>query len=106
MSLLDGRGAREPAESDLAVLLAERFDASRARDAQGDTSDARADDAAHHLPTPPYEALGRETDLGTLLEWLGGDDPTGWSPSSVPAVSGRPVSRSRPPGSPATSSTG
>ena len=62
-------------ESDLAVLLAERFDASRARGAPSDTSDARADDAADHLPPPPDDVLGRETDLGTLLEWLGGDDP-------------------------------
>ncbi|KRE24900.1 BTAD domain-containing putative transcriptional regulator, partial [Agromyces sp. Soil535] len=54
---------------------AERFDASRARDALSDTSDARADDAADHLPPSPDEVLGRETDLGTLLEWLGGDDP-------------------------------
>jgi predicted ATPase len=65
----------ELVESDLAVLLAERFDASRARDALSETSDARADDAADHLPPSPDEVLGRETDLGTLLEWLGGGDP-------------------------------
>ena len=65
----------ELVEADLAVLLAERFDASRARGAPTDTADARADDAADHLPSPPDEVLGRETDLGTLLEWLGGDDP-------------------------------
>src|SRR4029453_3147237 len=64
----------ELVEADLAVLLAERFDASRAREAPSDISDARADDAADHLPPPTDEVLGRETDLGTLLEWLGGDD--------------------------------
>ena len=34
-----------------------------------------ADAAADHLPVPSGPVLGRETDLGTLLEWLGGDDP-------------------------------
>ena len=66
-------------ESDLAILLAERFDASRspaAASAASATADAgTADDAAEHLPLPPDEVLGRETDLMTLLEWLGGDDP-------------------------------
>ena len=63
-------------EADLAILLAERFDASRAPVAAIDTSVAEsADDAADHLPSLPEEVLGRETDLLTLLEWLGGDDP-------------------------------
>ena len=66
-------------ESDLAILLAERFDASRSpasASAASATADAgTADDAAEHLPLPPDEVLGRETDLMTLLEWLGGDDP-------------------------------
>ena len=63
-------------EADLAILLAERFDASRAPVAASDTSVAEsADDAADHLPSLPEEVLGRETDLLTLLEWLGGDDP-------------------------------
>ena len=69
----------ELVESDLAILLAERFDASRspaAASAASATADAgTADDAAEHLPLPPDEVLGRETDLMTLLEWLGGDDP-------------------------------
>ncbi|MFD4422361.1 DUF4062 domain-containing protein [Agromyces sp. NPDC058484] len=69
-------------EADLATLLAERFEASRER-ATGDPApdpasapDAGAsDDAADHLPASSDEVLGRETDLATLLEWLGGGDP-------------------------------
>ncbi|RZS63686.1 putative ATPase [Agromyces ramosus] len=72
----------ELVESDLAILLAERFDASRSPASTAEasatiaTTDAgHADDAAEHLPVPPDELLGREADLGTLLDWLGGDDP-------------------------------
>ena len=73
-------------ESDLATLLAERFDASRAPAidttegadgvdaADADAEHGRSDDAADHLPVSPDEVLGRETDLMTLLEWLGGDE--------------------------------
>jgi len=67
-------------EGDLATLLAERFDASRAP-ATDDAVDPAAvdsgasDDAADHLPVSPDEVLGRETDLMTLHEWLGGDEP-------------------------------
>ena len=47
-------------EADLAILLAERFDASRAPVAAIDTSVAEsADDAADHLPSLPEEVLGR-----------------------------------------------
>ncbi|MET0782553.1 MAG: DUF4062 domain-containing protein [Microbacterium sp.] len=60
-------------EADLAILLAERFDASRAPAPPSDTGDTG--DAADHLPVPSGPVLGRETDLGTLLEWLAGDDP-------------------------------
>ncbi|MGW4929034.1 DUF4062 domain-containing protein [Agromyces sp. NPDC004153] len=68
-------------EGDLAILLAERFDASRA--AAGDdhvvdpatVDSGPSDDAADHLPVSPDEVLGRETDLMTLHEWLGGDEP-------------------------------
>ncbi|WP_159603040.1 ATP-binding protein [Agromyces humi] len=66
-------------EGDLAVLLAERFDASRARLAPLTSNDAASagagDDAAEHLPMPPEEVLGRERDLAALLDWMGGDDP-------------------------------
>ena len=69
-------------ESDLAILLAERFDASRSQAAKAEadgmtesTATTDADDAAVHLPLAPDELLGRETDLMTLLEWLGGDEP-------------------------------
>jgi predicted ATPase len=66
-------------EGDLAVLLAERFDASRATLAPLTSNDATAaeaaDDGAEHLPMPPEEVLGREADLDTLLDWLGGEEP-------------------------------
>jgi predicted ATPase len=54
--------------ADLATLLAERFDASRA---------APAPDVetipAGRIPAPYSDAIGRERDLATLLEWLGED---------------------------------
>jgi predicted ATPase len=55
-------------EADLATLLAERFDASRALSAP-----AAADIpvAAGHLPVPYTVAVGRERDVATLLDWLG-----------------------------------
>ncbi|MDR6905718.1 putative ATPase [Agromyces sp. 3263] len=69
-------------ESDLATLLAERFDASRAGAGPGGpdaATDADAGaglgDAAGRLPMPSGAVLGRDTDLPTLLEWLGGADP-------------------------------
>src|SRR4029453_12594276 len=66
----------ELVEADLAILLAERFDASRAPLAASETTVAGAtDDAADHLPAPPDEVLGREADLLTLMEWLGGGGP-------------------------------
>ena len=67
-------------ESDLAILLAERFDASRSQAATAEadgmtesTATTDADDAAVHLPLAPDELLGRETDLMTLLEGHEGD---------------------------------
>jgi predicted ATPase len=67
-------------EGDLATLLAERFDASRAPATEAAVESAgvdagASDDAADHLPVSPDEVLGRETDLMTLHEWLGGDEP-------------------------------
>jgi hypothetical protein len=55
-------------EVDLATLLAERFDATRQTAARGD--DAEIVEATEHLPAPYTEAVGREQDVATLLEWL------------------------------------
>ena len=52
--------------ADLATLLAERFDASRtAAAAPAETM------PAGRIPAPYSDAIGREHDLATLLEWLG-----------------------------------
>jgi predicted ATPase len=59
--------------ADLATLLAERFDASRA-DAAGPTASAPDEPgAAGRVPAPFSEAVGRERDLATLLAWLDDD---------------------------------
>lgn len=55
-------------EADLATLLAERFDASRAP-AMPDTAD---DGPTGRLPAPFSELVGREGDVATLLAWLDG----------------------------------
>jgi hypothetical protein len=57
-------------EADLATLLAERFDASRGPSVSPEQDDAAAGtgDAAGHLPMPSSAVLGRETDLGVVLE--------------------------------------
>ncbi len=58
-------------ESDLAILLAERFDASRGpRDAGGPRGDPAATD---HIPVPYTDAVGREQEVATLLDWLADD---------------------------------
>ena len=61
-------------EADLAMLLAERFDASRTQPA---TSAAGVSDAAievpgfaGRIPVQTTDAVGRETAIATLLEWL------------------------------------
>jgi len=59
-------------EADLAILLAERFDASLAP-ATGHRPD---DDPAYttgRVPAPYSEAVGREQEIATLLAWLGDD---------------------------------
>ena len=56
-------------EADLATLLAERFDASRAPTVSSPAEDATTD----RLPAPYTEIVGREQDVATLLEWLGED---------------------------------
>ena len=54
--------------ADLATLLAERFDASRAAPAPKVETIP-----AGRIPAPYSDAIGRERDLATLLEWLGED---------------------------------
>lgn len=55
-------------EADLATLLAERFDASR-RDDPPPASDSHVS----RLPMPYSEAVGREAEVATLLDWLADD---------------------------------
>ena len=57
-------------ESDLAILLAERFDASRGP-ATREVLEAPA--ATDHIPVPYTDAVGREQEVATLLDWLGDD---------------------------------
>ena len=54
--------------ADLATLLAERFDASRAASAPSVEATP-----AGRIPAPFSNAIGRERDLATLLAWLGDD---------------------------------
>jgi predicted ATPase len=54
-------------EADLATLLAERFDASRAFAEPSTTEDAHSG----RLPAPPADVVGREQEISTLLAWLG-----------------------------------
>ena len=86
--------------ADLAILLAERFDASRSRGAATDPRTARADDAADHLPSPPDEGSARDRSRHAAQGWAA-TTPTGSSPSSARAGSEDPSRRSRPHGSPA-----
>ena len=63
---------------DLATLLAERFDASRRQPATGSDGvpDAAADvpAVAGRIPAPTTDAVGRESAIATLLDWLGWDE--------------------------------
>ncbi|WP_354495639.1 DUF4062 domain-containing protein [Mycetocola sp. 2940] len=56
-------------EADLATLLAERFDASRASPGPSSTEDA----TSGRLPASVTPLVGREHDVSTLLAWLGGE---------------------------------
>ncbi|WP_254431348.1 DUF4062 domain-containing protein [Agromyces sp. Marseille-P2726] len=58
-------------EGDLATLLAERFDASRA-DTRTATA-AREATPSGRLPAPFSDAVGREREVSTLLDWLGAE---------------------------------
>lgn len=57
-------------EADLATLLAERFDASRAPSAPPVAEHA---ETTEHLPVPYTHAVGRGREVTTLLEWLADD---------------------------------
>ena len=83
-------------EADLAILLAERFDASRRPSAPTVAeSIAEIPGATDHIPVPYTEAVGREQEVATLLDWLGRRLRSGWSRSSARAGSARAGSRSR-----------
>ncbi|MDF2574534.1 MAG: ATPase-like protein [Agromyces sp.] len=76
-------------EADLATLLAERFDASRAasrtpaasavgtaaatEQATNLATDHATDQPGDHLPVPYTTSIGREREVATLLDWLGDD---------------------------------
>ena len=74
-STSSGGSGRCSAASSAAAVPASPAAARAALAAAGDAGTAAADDAAEHLPVPPDEVLGRETDVETLLEWLGGENP-------------------------------
>ena len=62
----------ELVEADLAILLAERFSASR----EPETPNAADDGPTYstgHLPGRYSDAVGREREIATLLGWLGDD---------------------------------
>lgn len=56
-------------EADLATLLAERFDASRGTDGAGPPEEV----LPGRLPAPYTDVVGRDSDVRTLLAWLGAD---------------------------------
>jgi predicted ATPase len=59
-------------EADLATLLAERFDASRAPTVSG--ADAEDAPPAEALPMASTGVVGRDAEIATLLQWLDDDD--------------------------------
>ena len=65
---------RELLETDLAVLLSERFEEAGAHDGTGSESTGRADPAtvpaAHVLPSPPTRLIGRDVELATLRDLI------------------------------------
>ncbi|TYL53486.1 DUF4062 domain-containing protein [Agromyces mariniharenae] len=67
----DAAELAELVEADLATLLAERFDASRAASAPAASAPAVEATPGGRIPSPYSEAVGRERDVATLLEWLG-----------------------------------
>jgi len=63
----------ELVEADLSTLLAERFDASRARAGPVSAAAFPEDSASGRLPASSTDVVGREHDIATLLAWLGED---------------------------------
>ena len=65
---------RELLETDLAVLLSERFEEGAEDDRVGSDATGRADPvpvpAAHALPSPPTRLIGRDVELATLRELI------------------------------------
>jgi predicted ATPase len=57
-------------EADLAILLAERFDAGRVPDFA-----SLAELPEGRIPVPSSNIVGRTTDVASLLSWLADDDP-------------------------------
>jgi predicted ATPase len=56
-------------EADLATLLAERFDASRAPAEPSMAEDSQSG----RLPAPPTDIVGRQEEISALLAWIGDD---------------------------------
>jgi predicted ATPase len=70
----DAAELAELVEADLATLLAERFDASRApATAAPASAQAPAQETPSRLPAPFTDAVGRDRELATLLDWVGDD---------------------------------
>jgi predicted ATPase len=67
----DAAELAELVEADLATLLAERFDASRAP-AASEVAPSPASEPSR-LPAPFTDAVGRDRELATLLDWVGDD---------------------------------
>ncbi|HEU0181900.1 MAG TPA: DUF4062 domain-containing protein, partial [Agromyces mariniharenae] len=66
----DAAELAELVEADLATLLAERFDASRA---PAPAATAPAPETPSRLPAPYTDAVGRDRELATLLDWVRDD---------------------------------
>lgn len=58
-------------EADLSTLLAERFDASRSRTASDPAATPAEDTTSGRLPVSSTDVVGRDSDIATLLAWLG-----------------------------------
>ena len=82
--LLERRGARRSSSrADLAILLPERFDASRAPPSRRAANSTLAMPRITSPCRPARCSAARPTS-GTLLEWLRRRRPAGWSRSSAP----------------------
>lgn len=59
-------------ESDLAILLAERFDATLSPEAPAVSVDSTF--SSGRVPSPPSVVVGRKREIATLLQWVGDSD--------------------------------